>query len=108
MIYELRVYHALPGRLPDLLNRFEKTTLRLWDKHGIKQVGFWTVAIGESNQDLVYMLEWTSMADRDARWASFQADPEWIEARRVSEQGGPLLASISNSILRPTAFSALR
>jgi hypothetical protein len=108
MIHELRIYHAMPGRLPDLLNRFEKTTLRLFQKHGIKQVGFWTVAIGDSNQDLLYILEWASMSDRDAKWAAFQADPEWIEARRKSEENGPLLASLSNTILRPTTFSAMR
>ena len=108
MIHELRIYHALPGRLPELLKRFENVTIRLFEKHGIKQVGFWTVAIGESNQDLIYILEWPSMAERDARWATFQADPEWIEARRKSEEAGPLLASIANSILRPTAFSAVR
>ena len=108
MIHELRIYHALPGRLPDLLNRFEKVTVRLFEKHGIKQVGFWTVAIGDSNQDLYYILEWPSMAEREARFAAFQADPEWIEARRKSEENGPLLSSLANLILRPTAFSALR
>jgi hypothetical protein len=108
MIHELRIYHAMPGRLPDLLNRFEKVTCRLFEKHGIKQVGFWTVGIGESNQDLIYILEWPSMAERDTRFAAFQADPDWIEARRKSEETGPLVASIANSILRPTAFSALR
>jgi hypothetical protein len=108
MLHELRIYHAMPGRLPDLMNRFEKFTVRLFAKHGIKQVGFWTVGIGESNQDLIYILEWESMAQRDANFAAFQADPEWIEARRKSEENGPFVASIANSILRPTAFSALR
>ena len=108
MIYELRVYHCLPGRLPALLKRFETATVRLFEKHGIRQLGFWTVAVGESNQDLVYMLQWESMADRDKRFAAFQADPEWIEARRKSEEDGPLLASISNSILMPTSFSAAK
>jgi len=108
MIYELRIYQCIPGRLPALLKRFEDHTLKLWDKHGIKQVGFWTVAIGESNQDLIYMLEWESLADRDNKWAAFQADPAWIEARRKTEENGPLVASIANSILRATAFSAIR
>ncbi len=108
MIYELRVYHCLPGRLPDLLKRFETVTIRLFEKHGIQQLGFWTVAIGESNADLVYILKWDSLADREARFAAFQRDPEWIEARRQSETGGPLLSSISNSIMTPTAFSAAR
>jgi hypothetical protein len=108
MIYELRVYHSLPGRLPALLKRFETATVRLFEKHGIRQAGFWTVAIGESNQDLIYLLQWESMADRDKKWAEFQRDPEWIEARRKSEADGPLVASVANSILMPTTFSAVK
>ena len=108
MIYELRVYHCLPGRLPALIKRFETVTMRLFEKHGFRQAGFWTVAIGESNQDLIYILQWESMADREKRFASFQSDPEWIEARRKSEEDGPLVASISNTIMTPTAFSAVR
>ena len=50
MIYELRVYKCIPGRLPALLNRFANITLKIWEKHGIKQAGFWTTLVGESNQ----------------------------------------------------------
>ena len=63
-------------------------------------------AIGESNQDLIYILQWESLAERDQKFAAFQRDPEWIEARRKSEEDGPLLSSITNSIWTPTAFSA--
>jgi hypothetical protein len=108
MIYELRNYHCLPGRLPALIKRFETVTVRLFEKHGIRQLGFWTVAVGESNQDLIYILQWDNLAEREKRFAAFQADPEWIEARRRSEEDGPLLSSISNSILTPTAFSAAK
>jgi hypothetical protein len=108
MIYELRVYHCMPGRLPALVRRFETVTVGLFEKHGIRQVGFWTVAIGESNQDFVYILQWESLADRDKRFAAFQADPEWIAARAKSEEGGPLVASITNTVLTPTKFSALK
>jgi hypothetical protein len=108
MIYELRTYHCVPGRMPAILKRFDTVTCRLFEKHGIKQVGFWTVAIGQSSSDLVYMLQWESMADRDAKFAAFAADPEWIEARTESEADGPIVASITNAILHPTAFSALR
>ena len=59
MIYELRIYHCVPGKLPALLNRFDTITLKLWEKHGIKQAGFWTVGIGDS-QDLCYLLAWDS------------------------------------------------
>lgn len=108
MIYELRVYHCVPGRLPDLLRRFETATIALFEKHGIRQAGFWTVAIGESNQDLVYLLQWESLADRDKKFAAFQSDPEWIAARGKSEERGPLVASITNTILTPTKFSAAK
>ncbi len=108
MLYELRVYHAFPGRLPALLKRFETTTVRLFEKHGIRQLGFWTVAIGESSSDLIYILQWESLAERDKRFAAFQSDPEWIEARRKSEEDGPLVVSVVNSILSPTSFSAAR
>ena len=72
MLYELRSYHCVTGRLPALLNRFETVTLKLWEKHGIRQAGFWTVAIGESNQDLYYMLEWESLAERERKWERFR------------------------------------
>ena len=62
MIYELRIYHAVPGRLPALLARFQNRTLPIWEKHGIRQAGFWTTLIGESNQQLTYMLAWDSLA----------------------------------------------
>jgi NIPSNAP len=108
MIYELRTYHCIPGRLPALLKRFENTTMRLFERHGFRQLGFWTVAIGESNQDLIYILQWDSLADREKKFVAFQSDPEWIEARRLSEENGPLVNSITNAILTPTAFSAAR
>ena len=61
MIYELRIYHCVAGRLPALLKRFETTTLELWQRHGIRQAGFWTVLVGDGgNQDLHYLLAWQS------------------------------------------------
>ena len=66
MIYEMRVYRCVPGRLPALLKRFENVTLKIWEKHGIKQAGFWTTLIGDSNQELTYLLAWESLADRES------------------------------------------
>jgi hypothetical protein len=108
VIHELRIYHCLPGRLPALLQRFEKDTLRLWDRHGIRQAGFWTVLVGPSNHDLYYLLAWESMAEREAKWTAFMADPEWIAARKRSEEDGLILASAENMILQPTAFSSVK
>jgi NIPSNAP protein len=108
MVHELRVYHCIPGRLPALLKRFENATLPLWEKYGIRQVGFWTVEIGTSNQDLYYLLEWASLADREEKWNAFQSDPEWIAKRAESERDGMILNSITNTMLNPTKFSALK
>jgi len=108
MIHELRIYHCLSGRLPALLNRFDTITLKIWERHGIRQAGFWTVAIGDSNQDLYYLLEWESLAERDEKWAAFQADPEWIEKRAKTEADGPIVETISNLILQPTSFSSVK
>jgi hypothetical protein len=108
MIYELRHYICAPGRLPALLKRFETQTLGLWKKHGINQVGFWTVQIGEGNNELHYMLAWESLAEREKKWNAFQADPEWQKARADSEKDGPILAKVNNMMLAPTAFSAMK
>ncbi|HUK08283.1 MAG TPA: NIPSNAP family protein [Stellaceae bacterium] len=108
MIYELRVYHCMPGRLPALLKRFETITLGLWQKHGIKQAGFWTVAVGSSNQDLYYLVQWESLAEREKKWDAFQKDPQWLSARAETERDGPIVASLENSILVPTAFSSVK
>ena len=108
MLYELRVYNCVTGRLPALLNRFETVTLRLFEKHGIRQAGFWTTQIGDSNNDLHYLLAWESLAERQERWAAFASDPEWLAARAESERDGPIVANIKTSILQPTAFSAVR
>jgi hypothetical protein len=108
VIHELRIYHCLPGRLPALLKRFESTTLALWERHGIRQAGFWTVAVGDSNQDLYYLLEWENLAERETKWAAFQSDPEWLAKRAESEKDGQIIASITNLILQPTAFSSVR
>src|SRR5665213_2788025 len=86
MIYEMRVYRCVPGRLPALLKRFQDVTLKIWDKHGIKQAGFWTTLIGESNHELTYLLAWESLADREKKWNAFMVDPEWVNARAASEK----------------------
>jgi hypothetical protein len=108
MIHELRIYRCMPGKLPALLERFAKITLPLWEKHGIRQAGFWTVAIGDSNQDLYYLLAWDSLAEREKKWGAFASDPEWLAKRAKTERDGPIVASLSNAILQPTAFSAVR
>ncbi|WP_199339695.1 NIPSNAP family protein [Nostoc sp. FACHB-892] len=108
MIYELRIYDAMPGRLPALLSRFENHTLQIWEKHGIRQAGFWTTLIGanESNR-LTYLLAWNSMTEREERWSAFLTDPEWIAIKAETEKDGQLVQNISSELLAATAFSSV-
>ena len=108
MIYELRIYECLPGRLPALLRRFSDHTLAIWERHGIRQAGFFTTVVGESSNRLTYMLAWESLAERETKWTSFITDPAWLEARDSSEADGPILQNISSQLLAPTAFSSVQ
>jgi hypothetical protein len=107
VIHELRIYEAFPGRLPDLHNRFQNYTLKIWEKHGIRQAGFWVADIGTSNE-LIYLIEWESLAERDTKWNAFQADPEWHRQRAETEANGPIVQRVANSFLAPTSFSSVK
>src|SRR5205085_8473385 len=106
MIYELRVYHAVPGRLPDLLKRFDSITLKIWQRHGIEQAGFWTTLVGDSNQKPYCLLKWESLAEREKKWNAFQADPEWHRQPPQTEANGPIVQRDANSFLAPTRFTS--
>ncbi len=103
-VQELRLYDAMPGKLPALHDRFSNHTMRLFERHGIENIAYWTETVGTSNR-LVYMLGYPSLGDRENSWRAFQADPEWQEARAESEKDGPLVRVSSHSIMRPTAYS---
>lgn len=105
MIYELRTYAAMPGRMADLNRRFREHTVKLFEKHGFRCVGFWTYKHGGSSDQLVYLLAWEDQSTRDAVWAQFQADPEWQQIRSASEGDGPLVAHIRSDMLVPTDYS---
>lgn len=108
MLYEMRVYYCVPGRLPALNKRFAEVTLPMWEKHGIRQMGFFTDYIGEHNHKLTYLLAWENLAERETKWNAFQADPEWQKKRAESEADGAIVARVINSILAPTAYSKLK
>lgn len=101
MIYEYRAYTCLPGRLPALIERFEKVTFAFWETYGIRHAGFWTTDIGESNQVLHYLLQWRSMAEREQKWGAFQADTAWVAARAATETPDKIVASIKNEFWSP-------
>lgn len=104
MLYELRIYECVPGRLPALHQRFRTATTKMFDKHGIQVVGYWEDVIGESNR-LIWIIRWQSLGERDQKWNAFATDPEWLAARTKSEESGPIVARIKNTLMRPTDYS---
>jgi len=107
VIYELRIYTANPGKMGRLQARFRDHTTRLFERHGIKNVGYWTNSIGGRSDELWYILGFDNLAHREQAWAAFAADPEWRKVREESEKDGPLVHHLENRVLNPTDFSPL-
>lgn len=91
--------------MPDILGRFENITFGLFDRQGIKVVGFWTK---KDVNELVYVCEYADEDEMNAKWEAFRADPEWIAAREKTEANGPIVTEVISEILEPTSFSPLR
>src|SRR5689334_14677739 len=108
VIYELRIYTAQTGKLPALQARFRDHTCRLFEKHGIKNVGYWVNTIGGRSDELWYMLAYEDLNARQASWAAFLADPEWQQVRMDSERDGSLVHHVENRVMTPTDFSPLQ
>ena len=108
MLYELRTYSAMPGRMPDLHKRFAEITLGLFAKHHIQVVGFWTNEIGGSNDQLLYILAYESLADREQKWNAFLGDTERVAKFAETEKNGPLVRRLTAQILKPTPYSPMQ
>ena len=92
-VYELRTYTTLPGRLPALNKRFAEHTMKLFEKHGIKNEMYWIPTDAERKDNtLIYIVSHESEDAAKKNWAAFQADPDWIKARDASEKDGKILA----------------
>jgi hypothetical protein len=105
-VYELRVYHAAPGKLGELLARFRDHTTKLFEKYGMKNVAYWT-PVDEPERDnmLIYILRHPSREAAAANWKSFQDDPEWTRVKEESEANGKLAEKIDSTFLALTDFS---
>jgi hypothetical protein len=106
MFYEFRTYTCMPGKLPVVLKRFENTTLGLFEKYGIRRITpLMTVAVGEDNMQIKYVLQWDSHEQREKAWMDFRADPAWQQALVESEKDGPSVLKIANELLAAAPFS---
>lgn len=92
-LYELRTYTTLEGRLPALNKRFAEHTMKLFEKHGMKNEMYW-IPTDEArhNNTLIYVVSHESQEAADKSWREFQADPDWVKARDASEKDGKILA----------------
>jgi NIPSNAP len=106
IVYELRIYHAYEGKLDDLLRRFRDHTTKLFEKHGIKNVAYWTPTDDPlKGKTLVYILAHPSREAATANWKAFQNDPDWQSVRDKSEANGKLVEKIDSTYLVMTDFS---
>jgi hypothetical protein len=105
-VYELRVYHAAAGKLPELLARFRDHTDKLFARHGMKSVAYWTpIDEPEKSNTLIYILYHPSREAAAANWKAFQDDPEWKAVKEKSEANGKLTDKIDSTFLALTNFS---
>jgi hypothetical protein len=105
-VYELRVYHTYEGKLNDLLKRFREHTTKLFERHGIKNVAYWTpLDEPAKSSTLIYILAHPSREAAAANWKAFQDDPEWKGVRDKSEENGKLVEKIDSTYMALTDFS---
>ena len=103
MLYELRVYHMHPGRLPAIHRRFREVTLGLFQKHGIHVCDFFEDAGGA--ETIYYVCAFENRQRRDAAFAAFSADPEWQAAFAAShEDGGPIVERVESFFMNRVEY----
>lgn len=105
-VYELRIYHVMPGKMEDLVARFRDHTMKLFANHRIKSVAYWT-ALDEpvKSSTFFYVLEHPSREAATANWKAFQVDPEWQSVKAKSEANGKLVEKVDSTFLTLTDFS---
>jgi hypothetical protein len=108
-VFELRTYYAAEGKMDALNARFRDHTCRLFEKHGMTIIGFWTPNKPEDSQKkLVYLLAFPSKEAAAKSWKEFQADPDWIAVWKESEKNGKLIVRIESTYLNPTDYSPMK
>ena len=108
-VFELRTYTTLPGKLPDLLARFRDHTTKLFEKHGMQNIGYWVPKDApRSENTLIYLLAHSSRDAAKKSWDAFRADPDWQKAAKASEANGKIVDKVESVFLDPTDFSKIK
>ena len=107
--FELRTYYILPGRKEDLINRFRNHTTKLFTKHGMTNIAYWTSVEKEGTASrLIYMLAYPTEASGKKSWEEFRKDPVWIKAKAESEKDHQIVEKVESVILKPLSFSTIK
>ena len=107
-VFELRIYHAVPGKLPALESRFRDTASKLLAKHDLKAVGYWIPADAPaSDNTFIYILAHPSREEAKKNWNAMFADPAFQEMVK-SEQADKLVQTVDVTYMRPTDFSPMK
>ena len=108
-VYELRTYTATPGNLDKLLARFRDHTLRIFEKHGMKNIGYSvpTDKADGAGEKLVYLIAHTSREAAKQSWKNFSADPEWKDVSAKSQVGGKIVAKVESVFLTESMAAIL-
>jgi hypothetical protein len=108
-VFELRTYTAPEGKLPDLHARFRNHTMRMFERHGIKNVGYWVPQDAPTKDNtLIYIISHESRAAAKKSWAAFGADPEWQKVAKESQMNGKIVAGITSVYMDPTDYSPIK
>jgi hypothetical protein len=108
-VFELRTYTAAPGKMDALNARFREHTCKLFETHGMTNIGYWNPSNpGEANQKLIYILAFPSREAADKSWRAFRDDPEWKAVQKASEKDGRLVTKVESVYLNPTDYSPLK
>ncbi len=107
-VFEWRTYTCLPGRLPNLITRFRDHTLKLFEKHGMENIAYFTTIEKEGQSKLVYLLAHKSEEVAAKSWDGFRSDPVWIAVRDASEKDGKIVEKVESVYLKPLSFSKIK
>jgi hypothetical protein len=109
-VFELRTYHTFPGRLEALNKRFREHTMKLFEKHGMSNVGYWVPQDSPAHETtLVYVISHASRDAAKASWDSFRNDPEWKKVSAASEaDGGKIVEKVDSVFMDATDYSPVK
>ncbi len=108
-VFEIRTYYTFPGRLDALHKRFREHTMKMFEKHGMTNIGYWVPQDGPGRDNtLIYVISHASREQAKANWAAFSADPQWQKIAADSQQDGKIVERVESVFMDATEYSPLK